>query len=123
MEMEDEEDPEDFIVGDYGFMHRWKFSDGKLAEYASRPKVYTWGVNAQTDQNSLIQTEDDVQKEQVAHKVEAPKMAMAQTTSKAKFSDEIADGTTEDDLTVDDMDDSLEENVDENMMQVADSLY
>lgn len=99
-ELEDEDDPSDPIADDDGFMHQWKIQQSNIEEWARRPKLI-----------NFVQTDDDVKPTDLAQK-----------NVKAKFSDEIADGTAEDDLTTDDGDNE-DYNVDENMVQVADSLY
>jgi hypothetical protein len=91
-ELEDEDDPNDLIVDDNGFVGQWDLDASKVPQWVQLDSEINMG-----NQKSM----KTLQKVQV--------------DEKAKFSDELVDGEQEDDKEVSDLIDNDDDEVDENL--------
>lgn len=90
-EIEDEDDPNDIIVDDNGFVNQWEIDHSKAAQW--------------------VQLDSDIHLNEAESK-----------RSKNRFSEELVDGSTEDNKELTDLNDQNDEDVDENMILEDDSL-
>ena len=94
-EIEDEDDPRDMICDDDGFVNQFKMTDHQVRQWARE------GVQGH---KSLLQLSSNID------------------LGEGRFSEEIADGSVDDDKELIDINDKEDDLVDENMIQLDSSL-
>jgi len=100
-EIEDEDDPDDPIADDDGFVNQFKISPAKLGDYQWRAKMLRkWDKTNQND--SLVQADDDDGED---YSKPGTKPFAKTWGPGVKYSDQLANGDAADDKELEDEDD------------------